>query len=199
MLYLAPIVEGHGEFEALPVLLHRIAGTAPVPVPLRVNPPFRVKAGSFLNDAVYFHKYVAMAAAKAAAEGGVVLIVLDCEDDLPCELGPQLLSRACRVRPDVEMVVILAQREYESWFIAGIRSLRGLRGLPSDLEPPVRGQNIRDAKGWLGKYMDVPYDPVCHQLEFTRALDIGQARSNQSFDRFVRRLHDLIGGRSSGD
>ena len=94
MRYVAPIVEGHGEVEALPALLHRIATLAAVEGTLRVNPPIRVKSGSFLHDHDYFSKQIALAAAKAAQGGGAVLILLDCEDDCPATLGPDLLRRA---------------------------------------------------------------------------------------------------------
>lgn len=194
MRYVAPIVEGHGEVEALPALLHRIAGMTGFQGVLRVNPPIRVKSGSFLNDQGYFRKQITLATAKAAQEGGSVLILLDCEDDCPGTLGPGLLRRAQAVRADVDILVALAYREFETWFIAAVQSLRDLRGLPHDLNPPQALDGIRDAKGWLGIHMNVAYDPVIHQLEFTRRFDLGQARSSQSFDRFYKRIHGLLQG-----
>ncbi len=194
MPYIAPIVEGHGEVEAVPALLHRIAGLAGVEGALRVNAPIRVKAGSFLRDQDYFHKQVALAAAKAAQGGGVVLILLDCEDDCPATLGPDLLRRAKAVRGDVTVIVALAYREYETWFLTAARSLRGLRGLPHDLEPPPSPESIRDAKGWLGKHMAFGYDPVIHQLEFSRKFDLEQARANPSFNRFYQHIRKFLEG-----
>lgn len=194
MRYIAPIVEGHGEVEALPALLYRIAGEVGCQADLRVNPPIRVKAGSFLRKNEYLHKQVTLAAAKAAHMRGGVLVVLDCEDDCPAIVGPDLLRRVQAVRSDVDVLVALAYREYETWFLAAARSLRGQRGLPNDLEPPSDPEAIRDAKGWLGKRMPSGYDPVIHQLEFTRKMILEEARSNPSFDRFYRHicrfLHD---------
>lgn len=192
MLYLAPIVEGHGEVEALPALLHRIANTAGFQGRLRLNPPIRIKSGSFLNDGDYFRKQVTLATAKAAQAGGSVLIVLDCEDDCPGTLGPELLRRARAVRADVNTLVVLAYREYETWFVTASMSLRGRRGLPADLAPPAAPEIIRNAKGWLGERMDGRYDPVTHQIEFTRAFDLNAARANPSFDRFYRRIVGLL-------
>jgi hypothetical protein len=192
VLYLAPIVEGHGEVEALPALLHRIAAHAGFTGALRVNPPIRVKAGSFLKDPGYFERHVALAAAKAAQGRGGVLIVLDCEDSCPGILGPDLLRKARTVRDDVDTLVALAYREYETWFIAAIRSLRGQWGLRADLSPPTDAESIRNAKGWLGDRMDGGYDPVTHQIAFTRAFDLEEARSLASFDRFYRRLCVLL-------
>ena len=182
--YVAPIVEGQGEVEAVAALLHRIAGAMAYLGRLRVNPPIRIKAGSFLEDDEYFHKYVTLAAAKAAAQAGCVVILLDCEDDCPAELGPRLLAKARAVRSDVAVLVVLAYREYETWFMTAARSLRGRRGLPADLNPPSDPEATRDAKGWLGRRMNTAYDPVTHQLEFTRAFDLDLAQANPSFARF---------------
>ena len=124
MPFVAPIVEGHGEVEAVPALLHRIARRASFQGLLRVNPPIRVKQGSFVNDDEYFRNQVRLAAAKAAQENGSVLILLDCDDDCPARLGPELLRRAKEGRSDVDMFVALAYREFETWFIAAAHSLR---------------------------------------------------------------------------
>lgn len=190
--FVAPIVEGHGEIEAFPALLHRIAADCNAQVPIRVNPPIRVKAGSLLNDQRYLHKQVSLAAAKAAQQSGTVLILLDCEDDLPCQLGPDLLARAQAVRPDVPCIVVLAYREFETWFLTAASSLRGHAGLPDDLENPDRPEATRDAKGWLGRQMPTPYDPVAHQLGFCRAFDLTLARRNLSFDRLYRKIAMLL-------
>lgn len=192
MHFVASIVEGHGEVEALPALLHRIARSVGFAGDLRVNPPIRVKSGSFLNDPAYFKKQVTLATAKAAEVGGCVLILLDCEDTCPAILGPKLLEQARRVRADVDIFIALAYREFETWFIAAARSLRHLRGLPADLEPPGDLDGIRNAKGWLSNRMNVSYDPITHQLEFARAFDMTEARSSRSFDRFYRGVHRML-------
>ena len=194
MPYLAPIVEGYGEVDAVPAMLHRIAQLEAPTAALRVNAPIRVKSASFLNDRGYFDRYVALAAAKAAQEDGSVLILLDCEDDCPAALGPKLLRQALAVRADVGVLVVLAHREYETWFLAAARSLRGRRGLPDDLDRPPAPERIRDAKGWLASRMDGGYDPVIHQLEFSRAMDLVEARANPSFDRYYRHIRDFLVG-----
>jgi hypothetical protein len=190
--YVASIVEGHGEVEALPALLHRIAQLTGFRGVLHVNPPIRVKSGSFLNDESYFHKHLTLATAKAAQVGGSVLILLDCEDECPGTLGPDLLRRAREVRANADIFVALACREFETWFITAARSMRNLRGLPADLETPKDTEGIRNAKGWLSKRMNVTYDPVIHQLEFTRTFDLERARASRSFDRLYRRIHSFL-------
>lgn len=185
---IVPIVEGHGEVEALPVLIRRIFGTFRVGVSPVINPPARVKAGSFLQDRDYFHKYVSLAAAKAAQGDGLVLILLDCEDHCPGTLGPRLLADAQAVRSDIRCAVALAHREYETWFLAAAESLRGCAGLPAQLNPPLNPESIRGAKEWLGEHMPVRYDPIIHQAAMTTRFDLHQARANPSFDRFINKL-----------
>jgi len=192
MRYLASIVEGHGEVAALPALLQRIARLTAFTGHFRVNPPIRVKSGTFLNDHDYFRKYVTLATAKAAELNGSVLILLDCDDGCPGKLGPDLLQRAHAVRANVDIFVALAYREFETWFVTAAPSLRNMRGLPKDLDPPSAPDAIRDAKGWLSTKMNVPYDPVIHQLEFTRAIDLEQARTNRSFNRLYGRICNFL-------
>lgn len=189
-----PIVEGHGEVHAVPLLLRRILGEgAGQAAAISVNPPIRVKAGSFLNDSQYFRRYVSLAAEKARQAAGVVLILLDCEDDCAAELGPRLLARAGAECADVSTLVCLAVREYEAWFLASARSLRGQGGLPVDLEPPADAEGIRDAKGWLSQHMPGKYDPVVHQAAFTRAFDLDAARhGSRSFARLFDRVSATI-------
>lgn len=185
---IVPIVEGQGEVEALPLLLRRIAAALPQPTAVRVNPPIRVKSGSFLSDDAYFSKYVSLAAAKAAQGSGLVLILLDCEDDCPAKVGPVLLNNARSVRSDVPHLVALAYREYETWFLAAAESLRGIAGLPQDLSPPPDPERIRGAKEWLSRHLSTRYKEVLHQPAFSQAFDFGQAESISSFQRFRQRL-----------
>jgi len=185
---IVPIVEGHGEVEALPVLIRRIFQTFRPGVSLDINPPTRVKVGSFLRDNDYFHKYVSLADAKAAPRDGVVLILLDCEDDCPSRLGPDLIAKAQAVRTDLRCVVALAYREYETWFLTAADSLRGCAGLPMTLSRPPCPESIRGAKEWLGRHLPANYDPIIHQAPMSACLDLHQARANASLSRLVNKL-----------
>ena len=180
-----PIVEGHGEQEAVPLLIRRIVTERSSAICPAINPPIRIKAASFLRDPEYFRKYVLLAASKAAQSEGMVLILLDCEDDCPATVGPQLLANAKTVRSDVPYTVVLAHREYETWFLAAAESLRGCAGLPVDLAPPADPEQIRGAKEWLRKRMHHPYDPILHQALFTSKFDLSQAMTVSSFARLV--------------
>jgi hypothetical protein len=192
-LFVAPIVEGFGEVEAVPKLLRRIAQTLPNCAGITVNPPWRVKAGSFLNDAQYFNDRVEFAARKARqSPRGCVLILLDCEDDCPAELGPELLAKARACRSDIPIEVTLAYREFETWFLAAAHSLRGVAGLSATIEPPADPESIRNAKGWLSTHMATPYNPPEHQPLMTANFSMTEAARVPSFARLLKKLAGLL-------
>ena len=189
----APIVEGHGEVEAVPILLQRVLRESRPDASLGVSPPIRVKAGSFLKNSDYFARHVELAARKAISrDGGFVLILLDCEDDCPATLGPELTPKAAEIRADVPILVALAHREFETWFLAAAQSLRGLRGLPANLEAPPAPEEIRGAKGWLSRQMLSAYNEPNDQPAFTRQFSFEQAMAIRSFARLRARLQQLF-------
>ena len=191
--FIAPIVEGHGEVQAIRTLLERILFGLRSDALLHINPAIRVKAGSFRRDNEYFARYLELAARKAKAHaGGSVLILLDSEDDCPAELGPELSRRAAAVRDDLPILIALAHREYETWFLASARSLRGEAGLPEDLDPPVSPESIRDAKGWLSARMPAAYNEPNDQPAFTRRFSFDEAAAVPSFARLRLKLNALF-------
>ena len=99
---------------------------------------------------------------------------------------------AARVAQDIPVIVSLAHREYETWFIAAVESLRGVDGLSPDAVAPANPEAMRDAKGWLGRLLPHRYDPVTHQLEFTKRFDLQAARKVDSFDRLYRKIASLV-------
>ena len=106
------------------------------------------------------------AAALRVDTAGGVLVLLDADDDCPAALGPALLERARAARSDVPISVVLANREFEAWFIAAAESLAGTHGFPADLTAPADPEKIRGAKEWLGqrKTDGRPYKPTVARL-----------------------------------
>ena len=49
--------------------------------------------------------------------------------------------------------VVMAQREYEAWFLAAIESLCGQRGIVSDALYPQDPEQVRGAKGVVSRFM----------------------------------------------
>jgi hypothetical protein len=133
-------------------------------------------------------------AARTAGNNGAILLLVDADDDCPATLGPSLLRRARQARTNMPIAVVLANREYEAWFLASAASLRSREGLPPDLEAPPEPEKVRDAKGWLSRQMPQgrPYKETIHQLLFTRLFDLALARSADSFDKLCRDISALV-------
>ena len=175
MRVVAPIVEGDGEVAALPILLRRIGAWLSPEVPTTIAQPIRVRRDRFLNRDEDFHRHLLLAAAKSG-EGGWILVVLDADDDCPAKLGPQVLERARAIVPHRSVSVVLANREYEAWFLAAARSLHGQRGFTLDCPPRFDPERPRDAKGWLANRMAMgKYREMTDQPAFSANMDLQQA------------------------
>jgi hypothetical protein len=192
-LRVACVVEGHGEVAAVPNLLRRLAFEILPNEPFIVaGPPIRIFRLSLVKPGE-LETAVELAARKTWGQGAT-LVLIDSDTDCPGELGPRLLARAVAVRPTVPVSVVLCKREFESWFLAAARSLRGCRGLPMDLEPPGDPEAVNDAKGWLAQRMPRgrSYSPRPDQPKFAAIFDLAQARAADSFDKCYREVQRLL-------
>jgi hypothetical protein len=191
MIPLASVVEGHGEVEALPILLRRFVAEWNVGLPIVALQPIRVSRSKLIKQGEL--ERAAQLAAYRARAGGV-LVLIDADDDCPAELGPDLLRRLQSVTEDGALV--LAKSEFESWFIAAAESIRSCRGLRPDLTVPASVESIRDAKGWLTENMldrRFGYSETLDQPALTAAFDINAARTaSDSFDKLCRALSALF-------
>lgn len=190
---IAAVVEGHGEVEALPLLLRRLherEGTLCFPEighsdVIRVPRSRMVKEGE-IERAVEL-------AARKVGKSGAILVLLDADDDLACRLGPSLTERAA-ARKDVDVAVVVVVREWESWFVQAAASLAGTEGLPLGLTAPADPTAIRGAKEWLSARMGAkgPYRERLHQAKFTARLDLGDLAADRSFRKLEKEVRRLL-------
>ena len=191
---IAAIVEGHGECEAVPVLIRRIAQTIDPGFVPKVLSPLRVPASRLLKEGE-LERSVDFAARKLQGRGGIVVIVdCDWENGCPAEDGPALLKRAVATRGDLPIAVVLAKREFEAWFLSAAESLRDKHGLPGDLETPADPEGIRGAKEWLSDRMPTgrSYAETTDQPAFTADFDMDAARRADSFDKCYREIRSML-------
>lgn len=185
------VVEGHGEVESVPVLIRRIAQQFDPGLLVLIPHPVRVTKSRLLKPGE-LERAAELAVLNAGADGGV-LVILDSDEDCPAQLGPELLERVRSARSDVLSAVVLARREFESWFLASAESLRGCRGLPGDLESPHQPEEIPGAKEWLsGRIQDGAYASTVDQASLTNALDFDLARRAASFDKCYREITRML-------
>jgi Domain of unknown function (DUF4276) len=186
------IVEGHGEEQAAPTLIRRIARAFGFPVSIkcevrRVSKSRLVQPGE-LERAIE-------ALTRQIGRIQPLLVLLDADDDCPKHLAGSLDAR-CRVsHADMTISIVIAKKEYEAWFLAAARSLAGHRGLPEHLDAPIDPESIQGAKEWLTDRMppDQSYSPTRHQSAYSDLMDLSQARASRSFRKLEKELAHLLG------
>lgn len=171
----AAIVEGEGEVAALPLLLRRLAQWRTPTVMPELPVPIKVRRDRFLNREDEFRRFLLLAAEKCGADGWVLLL-LDADDACPATLAQEILARAAACIGHRRISVVLANREYEAWFIAAARSLDGYRGFSFDSADVVDAEEPRDAKGWLRRRITGHvYGETTDQPAFSVRMDLQEA------------------------
>jgi hypothetical protein len=188
----APIVEGHGDVRALPVLIRSLAQRLAPERGLVVHSPVRVPK-SRLVAAGGLEPYVEYCA-RVMKRRGTVLIVIDGDDDCPAKLGPELLARATAAVRDVRTRVVIAQREFEAWGVASASTLGGWRGLPDPLDPPSDPEAIRDPKRWLESRFTPRqrYSETLDQPALASRIDLAARARADSLDKLCREIDELL-------
>ena len=194
-----PIVEGHGDVKALPVLLRRFRDEAEVR-DVDVGRPIR-RPRSRLVDAAGVQQAVRLALVQPGCSA--VLLLFDGDSDCPAELGPTVQAWATAAADGTPCRVVLAHREYEAWFLAAIESLRGRRGIRNDAESHPAPENPRGAKEQLearmqpgASYLETTDQPALSAL-FSLPAAYRRSRSFRkladSFGNLVRAMgHEVV-------
>ena len=184
-----PIVEGHGEVTAVPVLLRRFVHDAEA-WQVGVGRPIRRSRGQLVQQA-QLQQAVSLALRQPGCDA--VLIMFDGDDDCPAELGPTVHRWATATAGRVPCEVVLPHREYEAWFLAAIESLRGARGVRPDAEFHPDPESPRGAKEALEARMhaDKSYLEKIHQPAFSARFSLAVAHARC---RSFRKLTKSVGG-----
>lgn len=187
---IVPIVEGHAEAEAVPLLLRRmLAASGPHETP--IARPFRVKRTQVVRPGEL--ERAVQHAAAARDNVGAVLVLLDADDDCPAELGPRLLAR-CKSAIALPVAVVLACREFEAWFLGAKESLRKVRGIAPTAQSPESPEAVRGAKERLSANMQRRrYVPVDDQAALAAEMSLADARRRcPSLDKLFREVRRLV-------
>jgi len=204
-------VEGDGDEAALPVLVRRLLKESKATDVLCVDDRLWITGGAsrlVTPKAVQDGNWERwLSAARKRKEFFGVLLVAD--GDLkgignqpfcPGRAALDLIRRAKTVGAGhiFSVAVVFACREYESWLIAGVRSLAGralpggLTGVRAGVEPPDGDLELhpRDAKGWLSKSIVNGYKETLHQEPLSASVDLKQIRDRNM--RSFRRLETSV-------
>jgi hypothetical protein len=182
---IASIVEGHGEVQALPVLLRRIAGDVFGVHHLNIPPPFRVRRNRMVKE---LSRAATFQSVRVTGVGGV-LVLADADDDCPVVLAEELREAA---KPRA-IEVAIAVREFEARFLGGFGALRGHQSVRGDAAYEGDPESPRAAKSALSSLMTEPYRETLHQPAFAALMDLHQARRVRSFAHLVGCVRRLLG------
>lgn len=196
-LRVSPVVEGHGEVKCIRILLERIWTELLGGEYIQVLQPIRVTRGKLVQDSE-LQNAVRLALRKSSqpldiADPHMVLVLLDADEDLPCQLGPRLLKIARDVDSRADVACVLANPEYETWFVAAAESLRAYLNLAVDETIPDNSEALHMRKAWISqrfqRFRGLQYSETQDQPSMTHAVDLGLCRSRSaSFDKLCREL-----------
>lgn len=189
---LYPIVEGHGEVTAVPVLLRRLLWAEAQCYEINVGNAIRRTQSQFRREADV-QSAVRLALLQPDCAG--VLLLFDGEDDCPVELAAKVRVWAQQAAGAVPCDVVIAYREYETWFLAAVDSLRGQCRISQDASPPPNPESKRNAKGALEAFMPggASYAETIHQKKLSAVFDMALAhKRNRSFRKLTKIVGEML-------
>lgn len=184
-----PIVEGHAEVQAVPVLLRKLAVSMGVAF-VKIGSPLRC-ARSQLAREDGMKRAVQMARRQTDCQG--ILVLLDADDDCPKTEADRLLAWVKEAAAPVPGTVVMAKREYEAWLLASAENLMAARGVsqPTPYERDPEGK--RDAKGELERRLGLIYSEKRDQPALTALADWSLVHQRcRSFRRMVKETRRLF-------
>lgn len=188
---LVPIVEGQSEDRAIAVLLRRLCYACNV-YDIHIARPFRVKRNRVVRPGEL--ERTLTQAVRSRVGASMVLVLLDADEDCPATLAQELLERASATT-DLPVKVVLPKTETETWILAAVESVRGVRGIREDAEAPPEPESIRNAKRALSDRMEGTrgYVATDDQPALLDALDLNlAAQRSPSFAKLRRDVASLV-------
>ncbi len=208
---IAPIVEGHGEVEAFPILPRRIGLSIAPNEHVDILRPVRLSRSKLLRrtsddqvviDTAECQRAVALAAKKLEhgepAQASFVLMLLDADRDCPAQVVPELQNVARGTDSRVDVACVLANIEYETWFVAGADSLRDY--LRIDMESiPLHPEASRTGKKWIEqRTIRNKYSETVDQPKLSAMMNLERCRERSpSFDKLWREIERRIRNESA--
>jgi hypothetical protein len=195
-LTVAAIVEGHGEEKsAVRTIVTRVWTELLNGEFVNVLHPIR-RPRSKLIQPEELLKAIDLADLKlrehASGDPSLILVLFDADEDLPCVLAPALLAVAQQNRAHLDVVIVLANTEFETWFAAAAKSLTKFFDLAVTApaaDPEAAGQR----KGAVKRWMHGAYAETIDQVRLTQAMDLKLCRSrSKSFDKLCRELEKRL-------
>lgn len=181
MRRLLPIVEGHGEERAVPLLIRRILEAQGI---YDIELLSAQRKGEYPSVARNFDNiFLAATLVKAP-----ILWVMDFDSknyDCPIKEAQKLLARADALRPGWPLKIAFLVKEYETLFLIDEAATRkAFPDIPAKTSFPQEPEKVRGAKEWLSKARPAAghaYKPMVDQAKITAHLNLDLLR-NRSAD-----------------
>lgn len=193
-LNVAPIVEGHGEQASVRILITRVWTELLGGEYVEVLSPIRMPRSKLVRPDE-LRRAIGIAQAKLAHvrndEHGMILVLFDADDDRPCVLAPRL-QLEIGDRSDVDVALVIANVEYETWFVSAAESLESYLG--AGVIPPGDPEGVRAGKGWIQAHVRArKYAEPIEQPRMTAAMDLALCRARSgSFDKLCREFEKRL-------
>lgn len=189
---IVPIVEGHGEKDAVPLLVRRILYRNQLWHWSVARP---IQAGNLHKLKKKLKEFVGYAQKVKDCAG--ILILLDLDDGCPAIAAADLAGQIRQIKPRCPVAIAFAHREYEAWFLSSIETIARNRpdSFPLNVKYEGDAESRRGVKEWLTHQMisGRRYKPVLDQAGFTNLMDIESAyRHSRSFRRFCHAIKELV-------
>lgn len=191
-LTVAAIVEGHGEQRsAIRTIVTRIWTELLGGEYVQVLAPIRQPRSKLIRPEELLRAIdLADLKLREAATGdpSLILVLFDADEDLPCVLAPRLRDFLQQQRGHLPISVVLANREFETWFAAAAESLT--RFFDLSIAAPVQDpESAGYRKAAVVRWMGGEYAETTDQVRLTQAMDLALCRSRSpSFDKLCREL-----------
>jgi len=188
-----PIVEGQGEVGAVPELLRRFIQESGE-YGLVIGNPIRRKKSELIREEP-LRRAVRLALLNRNCKA--ILILFDSDDSCPKELAPEVEKWAKAEAGRVPCAVVMANREYEAWFLAAMTSLRGKRGIREDAVYDQDPESRRGAKEAVEACMQHgrTYSETADQTPLTATFNMSAAYAkSRSFRKMVKAFGELSTG-----
>jgi len=128
----------------------------------------------------------------------LLLIMVDTEghpDNCPKTKAAELINWAREEWGDVatEIVCVLPNVMFETWFVAAAESLRGQNDLPADLPKPDDPESDGLGKQWIKKHLPRKYKETIDQPRFAGRMSLTECiNSSRSFRKLIKELEQRL-------
>lgn len=194
---IVPIVEGEGEVEAVPKLLNKVLNELGR-YEFTVARPKNANGRGNLDKLGGLEKFIELSWYER--DCGATLVLMDADKECAVTLARTYVKRIKAMSLKRPVFVVIAQCEYEAWFLASLATIAGKPwqnrvGLPPDTTYEGDSEGIVGVKGWLDRKLPPghSYKPAQDQAVLTAMLDLELTRKNsRSFRRLCHALEQAV-------